>query len=251
MDNNPKNEEKLDDEVTETKVLTKEEEQESLDELREVIKENQRSIKKSRIFGYILTGVLGIAVTIVFYTTKLAVEAEERATQLNTSLENSLEVIKEKNIELEISEANLQGEKEKLELIQKSYDSLRQSLAKEKENLWNYTVEQNTLEAYTDYLNIRGEDGHGVVDKIRTFLTRTGYVQIQESNGTMLFDPLSNNDNDLYVPKTARSIRKGVLGKGGQQTVERNGDVILEGQIIQIVRDSIMSGNSRWAKIKY
>jgi len=222
-----------------------------MSEVRELIKQQQRSTKKSRLYGHIATGIIGVLVCITFITTKKSLDATDRATKLNTSLEISLETIREKNIELEISEENLKGEKEKLELIQKQYDSLRQSLAKEKENLWVHTLEHNNLQAYTDYLKIKGEDGHGVVDRIRTFLTRTGYVQIQESNGNMLFEPLNNNDNDLYVPKSARSIRKGVLGKGGQQTVERNGDVILEGQIIQVVRDSIMSGNSRWAKIKY
>ena len=46
MDNNPKNEEKLHEEVNEPKVLTKEEEQESLDELREVIKKIEEMSKK-------------------------------------------------------------------------------------------------------------------------------------------------------------------------------------------------------------
>lgn len=222
-----------------------------MSEIREVIKQQQNSIKRSRIYGYIATAIIGVAVSITIFTTKQAIDAKEIATNLNISLENSLELIKEKNIELEISEANLQGEKEKLELAKKQYDSLRQSVSKEKENLWNYTVEQNTLEAYTDYFNIRGEDEHDVVNKIRELLTRTGYVQIQESNGDMLFNPLSNTDNDLYVPKTARSIRSGVLGKDGKKSTERTGDVILEGQIVQIIQDSIMSGNSRWAKIKY
>ena len=46
MNNNPKNEEKLHEEVNEPKVLTKEEEQESLDELREVIKKIEEMSKK-------------------------------------------------------------------------------------------------------------------------------------------------------------------------------------------------------------
>ena len=222
-----------------------------MSEVKELIREINKANKRSRIVGHILTAVVIILIGVAFYTTKISLDAKhdaEHATELVEQGKIRAEAIA---ADLKISQENLQGEKDKLEQIQVSYDSLRQSIIQEQQNLWNYTTEQNTLEGYSDYLSIKGEDDHDVVDKIRPFLKSTGYVQIQDSNGEMLFDPLNNEEGDLWKPKSARSIRNGVVGKADQKTIARNGDVILEGQIIQIVDDSLMSGKSRWAKIKY
>jgi hypothetical protein len=38
---------------------------------------------------------------------------------------------------------------------------------------------------------------------------------------------------------------------GVDSNSERNGDVVLQGQIVQFVDDTFYSGRTRWAKIKY
>ena len=122
------------------------------------------------------------------------------------------------------------------------------------DDLWEYAVEQNTFEAYMDFINIKGEEGieahkDELNVKLNGFLKRTGYVQFQESNANKLFEPVSfGGRDDLFTPKSARSVRKGVIGK--DKSYGRNGDVILEGQIVR-VEEYIESGNSIWAKIKY
>jgi hypothetical protein len=222
-----------------------------MSEIREVIREQKRSARNSRIYGYITTCIIGILLTFSFYVTKESLDAKETLAKTNISLENSLEVIKEKNIELEITKENLNGEKEKLEEISIRYDSLRQAMLElqSQDELWDLTVEQNTVQAYTDYIKVKGVNDK-VVQKLDEVMDRTGYVQIQESDGTMLFTKIEEVDSlNIYVPNSARSVRAGVIGR--DQFVQRKGDVILKGQPVQIIEDSIYTGKARWAKIKY
>ena len=223
-----------------------------MSEIRELIQEQKKSNKRSRIFGYIATGIIGVLVCISIYTTKYALDAKEKATELNTSLENSLEALEEKNIELEIIKDNLKGEKEKLELIQKEYDSLRTTLLEEQnqDELWEYAKETNTIQGYADYIKIKGINNN-VVELLDSKLTRTGYVQMEDSDGTDLFKRFLGKDFgiNLWTPKSARSVRNGVIGK--DRNSSRSGAVIIEGQPVRIIEDSLYTGGARWAKIKY
>ena len=139
---------------------------------------------------------------------------------------------------------------DKLEEIKVAYDSLRQVQLEQMEQgdeLWDYAIAENTVEAYTDYIKIKGMNDD-VYEKLTSLLDRTGYVQIQESNGNMLIEEL---ENGLWSSKSARSIRYGVMGLKEFPSTNRNGDVILEGQPFIIIKDSLMSGKTRWAKILY
>jgi len=223
-----------------------------MSEVRELIQQQKRASRNSRIYGYIATAIIGALVLATVYTTKISVEAKREAVKLNTELALYIDEIKEKNIELEIAQDNLKGEKEKLELIQQQYDSLRTKLL-EKQNqdeLWEYAKEQNTVQGYADYIKVKGTNDE-VVNLLDSKLSRTGYIQIQESDGTMLFKRFLGQDYgiNLWTPVTARSVRTGVIGK--TKIAARTGDVILEGQPIRIIQDSIYTGGARWAKIKY
>ena len=89
--------------------------------------------------------------------------------------------------------------------------------------------EQNTVQGYTDYIQIKGSRQEAV-DNIKSLLQKTGYVMIEESNGNVLIESAGEG---FWKPKSARSIRKGVIGV--DKNSERNGDVIIKGQVFVIL----------------
>lgn len=231
-----------------------------MSEIKELINVVNKQARKARMINTVLSIVVTLLVCISFYTTILAIDskneamverdAKEKALVISDSLKNKAEQLVEN---LRISEENLEGEKAKLELIKVAYDSIRQfqlQLLEERNNdeLWQYTESVNTIEAYTDYLKVKGDNNHDVIGKIKSLMQKTGYVQIQESNGTMNIAP-SVNGYGLYEAKSTRSIRHGVIGI--DRNSERTGDVILQNQPFVILQDSIWSGRTRWAKIAF
>lgn len=230
-----------------------------MSEIKQLITEINKNSKRSRLINNILWIVVSVLVIISFYTTLLAIEskneviverdAKEAALIISDSLKNRAQELVE---DLRIVEENLEGEKAELELVKVAYDSVRQVqlelLENQSDQLWEYTEKTNTIQAYTDYLKIKGDNGHAVIGKIKSLMRRTGYVQIQESNGTMNIIP-SSNEYGLWEAKSARSIREGVIGIDSRS--KRTGDVILQKQPFVILQDSIWSGKTRWAKIAY
>ena len=231
-----------------------------MSEIKQLIAEITKNSRRSRMINNILWVIVTILVCVSFYTTLLSIEskneaiserdAKEKALIISDSLKNRAEGLVE---DLRISEENLQGEKDKLEQFKVQYDSLRQvqlQLMEEanRDELWDYTVETNTIEAYMDYLKLKGDNDHNVIDKIKALMTRTGYVQIQESSGKMHIEK-SDIGYGIWIPKSARSIRHGVIGRNPNSN--RTGDVIFKGQPIVILQDSIWSGKTRWAKIAF
>ena len=232
-----------------------------MSDIKELIRETNKNAKKSRLINNILWGVVLILMMVAMYTTTLAISTKNEAVAAKN------EAIKEKNAKeellivtnklkiqaeglvanLEISEGNLQGEKDKLELIKVKYDSLREIIVNQKDDLWEYAVKENTLEAYNDYVNIKGINSE-VVSKIKNLLRKVGYVQIEESNGNLLIEPI-NREYGLWKTKSTRSIRHGVIGKSTNSN--RNGDAILKDQPFVILEDSLWSGKTRWAKVAY
>jgi capsular polysaccharide biosynthesis protein len=229
-----------------------------MSETREIIKEMGKANRRTRLVNTILWVVVVLLVGVCVYVANIAVSEKQKTEQLlvkEKALSDELQLtntkLAEQAEELRISEENLQGEKAKLEEFKISYDSIRQVLleAQNQDELWDITVQTNTVQAYTDYIKIKGVNDR-VLDRLNTLLTKTGYVQIQESNGTLLFNKVANDGGlNIWIPKTARSVRNGVLGKTSNSS--RNGDVIMAGQPVRIVEDSIYTGNARWAKIKY
>jgi len=190
-------------------------------------------------FGVI---VLSLVMLFLFY----------KVYDLSTSLQEKNDELEETVKKLEQSEEDLEGEKAKLEKIQAEYEQLKQQQLEGQDDLWEYTVSTNTLDAYEAYVKIKGIEEHKqeIYDKLDEFLSSEGYVQFTESNGTKLFKEYTLGDRkDLFVPTSARSVRVGVIGV--DEKYGRNGDVILEGHIVKKVGDYIESGTSKWAKIKY
>lgn len=234
-----------------------------MSDIKELIRENNKNAKKSRIITNVLWGVVMVLVAVSFYTSFDAIMAKKEAVEEKEAKELAL-VEKEASLrladslrkkaedlvlDLETSEEDLQAEKEKLELFKVKYDSIRQLTLNQTDDLWEYAKSQNTIEAYSDYVEIKGMT-EVVSNKIKTLLTHTGYMQIEESNGNMLISPI-NSEYGVWKPKSARSIRNGVIGNPSYRNTKRTGDVILEGQPFVILEDNIMSGKARWAKIAY
>ncbi|MEZ2415534.1 hypothetical protein ACA086_11265 [Muriicola sp. E247] len=218
-----------------------------MSKLKDRIEEINKTVQKSRRINNFLWIVVIIFVGTSIY---FAIDSEISKEQ---AIDNKEEALAARD-SLKLLEEDLQGEKNKLEEFKKKYDSLVKEKLETNDDLWQYTVEANTFEAYMDYINIKGEQGISehedeLNSKLNSFFNRTGYVQFQESNSNILFEPISfGNREDFYTPKSARSVRKGVIGV--DQSYGRNGDVILEGQIVQVV-ETIPSGNSKWVKIRY
>jgi len=226
--------------------------------IKELIAVTNKNARKSRAINNVLWGVVVLLVIVSFLTAFYAVETKhevvrERDAKNELLLRtNKLKDVAELLVEdLKISEENLQGEKVKLEIIKISYDSLRQvhlEIEKNTYQLWDYAQDQNTVEAYTDYIKLRGDKDGEVLNKIKELLTKKGYVQIQESTGELLIEPVEGS-TILWKAKTARSIRVGVIGKSKES--QRKGDVVLKGQPFILLKDSIWSGKTRWSKIAY
>lgn len=223
-----------------------------MSESREAVREIIRASKRNRIINTVLWVFIFLLLGAGVYVTTIAVKERKVSETLRIKSDSLLVVSEQRAESLRISEENLQFEKEKLEQVQVSYDSLRQVLLEEQnqDELWDLTVAQNTVQAYGDYIKVKGINDN-VIEKLEILLTRTGYIQIQESNGTMLFQRFLGQDMglNLWTPTSTRSVRNGVIGKSSNSG--RNGDAIFAGQPIRIIEDSIYTGNARWAKIKY
>ena len=232
-------------------------------ERKDLIREIADRARKVQMINTLLSIVVTLLVCIAFYTTVwslgLKKEAEVLLTEKTALLTEKTELlsVKDSLVEtLKISEENLEGEKARLELVKVAYDSIRQVQLEQLQQLeesnidelWEYAEKENTIQGYTDYLKLKGDNGRNVIDKVKTLMQNTGYVQVQESNGTLHIKP-SPNGEGLWESKSARSIRYGVIGI--DRNSKRTGDVILQNQPFVILQDSIWSGKTRWAKIAY
>jgi hypothetical protein len=227
-----------------------------MSDIKDLIRDTNKTARKGRLINNILWVIVLCLVLTALYTTSMAIDSKAVAIKERDAKKELLVVsdslrIKAENLvgDLKISEENLQGEKEKLEKIKMAYDSIRKLQLVKTDDLWEYALQENTIEAYSDYIRIKGVNDT-VVSKLKTLFKNVGYVQIQESNGNVLIEP-ENKEFGLWKPNSTRSIRYGVIGNRKFRNTNRNGDVILEGQIFVILKDSIMSGKTRWAKIGY
>lgn len=234
-----------------------------MSDIKELIRENNRNARRSRLINNILWGLVVLLIIACFYTGFDAVMAKAKAVEekeakelaltekeASLKLADSLRKVAESLVsDLKASEEDLEAEKAKLESFKVKYDSIREITLNQTDDLWEYAKRENTLQAYTDYVKIKGPTSE-VETKIKTLLTRTGYMQIEESNGYMLIEPF-NRQLGLWTTKSARSVRNGVIGNPSFRNQSRTGDVILKDQPFVILEDSLMTGRARWAKIAY
>lgn len=221
-----------------------------MSKIQERIAEIDKASKKSRLINTILWvvvfGLVGLSGW--FYldavNSKKAAIANEKVAELAKEeaegLQKDLENLIEKNNELELAKLNSENQ----------------------DDLWNYTKQENTLEAYTNYINVKGDTSvqlDSVSIMINNILSKSGYVQFLDSDGKKEY--FTNFDKipgikDLFQAKSARSVRNGVIGASkteypkASKNTSRTGDVILNGQLVKKIRE-VESGNSIWFEIEY
>ena len=237
-----------------------------MSDIKKLILETNKTTRRGRMINNILWGAVVVLVVTSLYITYVALDLKHEAETNELMYKNERDSKAELLIiadslknqaqslvhDLQISEENLEGEKAKLEDISRKYDSIRQVQLEQLEQgdeLWDYAVKENTVQSYTDYAKIKGFTPEAI-EKIKSLLRKTGYVMIEESNGKVLIEEVGFG---FWKPNSARSIRKGVIGNTeySRNGSERNGDVIIKGQVFVILQDSLMSGRTRWAEIAY
>lgn len=205
--------------------------------LSDEIKARERKAKKSSLITPILALITIIAIIGFAY--------------LNNDLKETKAKLADKVVELDSTIVELDSTKLFLEKLIAERQKADLDKLKGNSDIWRYTKEENTLEAYLNYLKI--EPNTTKIDSVNLalnkLLNKSGYVQIIESNGHELF-----KDSDLkgYLsPVSARSVRRGVIGNKDFSNTSRNGDVILVGQIVKIEEEFGAGKVAKWAKIKY
>ncbi|MBT8265801.1 MAG: hypothetical protein KJO41_08440 [Bacteroidia bacterium] len=212
------------------------------DKLKDVEKKSKRTQRITFSLSAIMIIFLALSVFLMLQLRKSEIKLQQSLKEkdsINVALDST-------NVELAATQLNLENliaERQKVELERQ----------KANDDIWNYTKEENTIEGYLNYLNIKGDDVENkdeVLAAINNLLSETGYVQIKESNGNNIFKP-SNKLDGYFESNTARSVRRGVIGNPDYPNTSRNGDVILAGQIVKI-SDTINAGSiARWGKIRY
>lgn len=227
-----------------------------MSKIQDRINEINRIARRSRLITTILAIVIVAFIVLTGWNMKTISEKNETL-RVNDS------IIGSKNDSLKFANDELIFLKDQIELKETAYkkqlDSLIEIQNSGSEQLWEFTKSTNTVEAYYHFVQKQEEDGLEIAPdrileikaNVLSLMDRTGWVQIKESNGTMLFDSLSQSIDDIgdvMTAKSARSVRLGVIGKHNPSS--RNGDVISRGQYV-IVLNKETSGNTEWAQIKY
>lgn len=205
--------------------------------------------KKSKRTQRLTVGLSAIMIIFLALSVFLMLQLKESEGKLQQS-------IKEKdstNVVLDSTNMELAAIKEDLEQYIAAKQQAELEKQKANDDVWNYTIDENTIEAYLNYMKIKGDDldnKEEVLLAIDNLLSTPGFVQIKESNGVNIFKP-STKLPGYFESNTARSVRRGVIGNPDYQPSSRNGDVVLAGQIVKIT-DTIDAGQiARWGKIRY
>lgn len=192
---------------------------------------------------------------------------------LNTITKKNIEITEknEENAVLitrdSIQKINLTEKNRDLEFLKKEIEAKEQDYKKKLDSIiaesnssggehWEYTVKTNTVASYYSYIetigiaNINETRVTAIKSAILELMNYTDWVQIIESNGADLFSKSTvlSDFKDVRIAKSARSVRKGVMGL--DKNSRRNGHIISKGQYI-IVLETKKSGRTLWARIKY
>jgi len=218
-----------------------------MSKIKERIEEINKTAKKSRRVNNILwvVVILFVGSSIYFAITS---EIQKGIAKEESRINDSLRIVADTlYYEAELAKKQL-AINDSLKQIE-----LQLLLQQSSLNLWDQTSKINTLAAYSDYF-IKNPDSTVQVQKaVSELLDNKGYVQLTESNNNKLFYKVNDlklpGEGQYYKAKSARSVRRGVIGKDGNSS--RNGHVILEGQMVKLDGDIIKSGSATWAKINY
>jgi len=224
-----------------------------MSKIQERIKEIDKSAKRSRLIAIILSVVIiGFIVVTALNLQTISKKNTENEILIKQDSIQKLELI-EKNNDLEFLA-------KEIEVKEQEYKTKLDSIISENNaaggELWEYAKKTNTVEAYYNYVDAKGinnidaERLEEIKSSVVNLMTNMAWVQIQESNGNLLFTKsnILGSTGDVRVAKSARSVRNGVIGVDSNSS--RNGHVISKGQYV-IVEETKTSGNTDWARIRY
>lgn len=223
-----------------------------MSKITERIEEIERVTKRSRIINNILW-------IIVFCLVALAAYFAYQTSVANRSLEKANNELEDKNELLTKQKDTISMQKDALEKRNAEIEEYKNQLlnsVQSDEVYWEVATTQNTLESYLDYLRKHTPDNLNYSEaksRLDAKLRYSGFVQIMESNGTPMFTKFVDlgAEGKYYLCRTAVRVRKGVIGNTDYSPSTATGEVINAGQIVRVQIDSIPSGKSRWAKIKF
>lgn len=216
------------------------------------IEEIERLTKKSRIINNVLWVIVFLLVALAAYFAYQTAKVNKQLESANTALEEKNELlIKQKDT---ISMQKLDLEKRNAEI--EDYKNQLLNSVQSDEVYWEVATSQNTLESYIDYLKNHTPDNLNYLDakkRLDDKLKAQGFVQIMESNGKSIFTQLLDlgEDGKYLICKNAVRVRRGVIGNKEYAPSTTTGEVIGMGQIVRVEIDSIPSGQSMWAKIRF
>ncbi len=202
-----------------------------MSEIRKQIEEINKVTKKARRINNTLWAVVVLLVALAFYQTIVASNARDEAQ------------------DLAVKNDSLRGEAED------AMKRLEDNINKSRETLWKNATTMNSLDGYSFYLTIYGEQDEYYDEAtagLNKLFEETGYSQIQDSNGSMYFDEKQNSELGEYMIAVMDvNINTGVLGHDDFPNAgNKIGHRVQMGQVVQIL-ERIEYGSAVWAKIGY
>lgn len=162
-----------------------------------------------------------------------------------------------------LSEAIKEKEEAKLQLIKNdsiSREALEKCLNDGTRSNWEIASRTNTLMAYSsfvDHCNAEETDCHteDLKNAVNALLNAKGYVQLVETNGNLLYTPVTLSLEGEFVKlKSDKSVRNGAIGIDdcGSPSAAKTGGIVLKDKIVKVLeRCTATSSESVWAQIQF
>jgi len=162
-----------------------------------------------------------------------------------------------------LSEAIKEKEEAKLQLIKNdsiSREALENCLNDGTRSNWEIASGTNTLMAYSsfvDHCNAEETDCHteDLKNAVNALLNAKGYVQLVETNGNLLYTPVTLSLEGEFVKlKSDKSVRNGAIGIDvcGSPSAAKTGGIVLKDKIVKVLeRCTATSSESVWAQIQF
>jgi hypothetical protein len=204
--------------------------------------------KKSRQIKF--TNTLLSVIVIIFIVTSVLLYSslkKEKAALIKseTNLQTSYDSITKIKDKLTISDSILSLQNEKLLQLRGSIDKI-----------WEDAQNANTIKDYASYLEraIDGDENYNTaLTRIDQLAKKNGYVEITDSDGTKYFQKIESlsAEGEFYKALADRSVRYGVKGDSRFSNQDRNGDAIVTGNVVKVIKTFSFNSGTEWAEIRY
>ena len=202
-----------------------------MSEIKKQIEKINQTAKKARRINNVLWAIVVLLVGFSFFQTFKAIDARNEANDL---------AARNDTLRIEAQDAK---------------DAVIENINKARETLWKNAKALNSLDGYSYYITVYGEDDVNydeAMSALSSLFAETGYSQIQDSNGSMYFDDKLKSDLGEYMIAVMDvNVNTGVRGSDEFPGArDKSGHRIQMGQVVQIL-ERIEFGSAVWAKIGY